>query len=112
MNRPILPGHRTDRDSPRSLTTLFRKHVMGQKIEPRTGSKKALALQAAQEERDLFKHGDPSLRVEEPPPRGYYNVDLGGRKLHRNVHRLKLTHHKTKRVRGRKRRTLKVRRRV
>jgi len=34
----------------------------------------------------------------------------GGRKLHRNVHRLKLANNKTKRVRGRKNRTLKIRR--
>ena len=51
------------------------------------------------------------------PERSEYNMGvlantgrLGGRKLHRNVHRLKFANNKTKRVRRRKNRTLKVRR--
>lgn len=50
------------------------------------------------------------------PERSEYNMAvlantgrLGGRKLHRNVHRLKFANNKTKRVRRRKNRTLKVR---
>ena len=42
-----------------------------------------------------------------------YGYPIGGlrrSKLHRNVHRLKLANNKTKRVRGRKNRTLKLRR--
>ena len=51
------------------------------------------------------------------PERSEYNMAIlantgrsGGRKLHRNVHRLKLANNKTKRVRRLKNRTLKVRR--
>jgi len=51
------------------------------------------------------------------PERSEYNMGilantgrLGGRKLHRNMHRLKLANNKTKRIRRRKNLTLKLRR--
>jgi len=75
---------------------------------------KAAADQIKKDKKPLDLSRSISNLGAEPDVFGKFPQDYQGglrrSKLHRNVHRLKLANNKTKRVRGRKNRTLKVRR--
>jgi len=75
---------------------------------------KAAADQIKKDKKPLDLSRSISNLGAEPDVFGKFPQDYQGglrrSKLHRNVHRLKLANNKTKRVRGRKNRTLKIRR--